>query len=791
MSRAGRALLVAALTLATLAPAVHAGVPEPRAWSPYDAVSTVNAVAIAAQGGVAAAALGPAVTTPPPPGGVPPVPGPGAANVAQSDLIIFQSDAGRVANGSSTSPSPLGRSHVAVSASGDAVASLGNQSRISTGASGILTLYYSRIGAGNWSGATPVNDTEELAGRAVGLALSADGRRVAVLFQDGDSYTLRGYAFSGTGLDRAFEYVGRANATALAASSDLGRLVVSGRFPGPEGTTRGGLRMYAFAPAQTVEEHLHAAVNGTLTAAAVSANGARVAAGTGGGDVLLFNVVGGRLGEPSTYAVGAGNVSRLAMSASGERVSAVANATLVHLDVSAGFRQLWNATLAGNVTSLALNRTGGVLLVATSGTGGGVYAYGDSSATPVWSINGAAAGVAVDAEGREVVYAQRTLVGMARLPRALVFELPGGANAAPAQTVAPGGVATFNLSVRNPGAAPETVRFQAPSEVDARFTFQPETLVVDPGASAPVTLTVALGPRFGQARTFNVSAFAASSGLQDNVTLGVAVQARANVTLIVNDTELLAAPGQTTSLLLGILNNGTRDAAVGLSVNQSVSVGPPWNLSVEQTSFIILPGTRTSVRVDVTPPADAANGTSSTLTFTLRGADGEDVQRVTLRINPRLDVSVDATGRVVFVEPGRTARYNVTVTNSGSLGREFEVLYEVAAGGERPWAIDIPIEPFPLGPGESRTVPVRVVAPADSTPDADRLSLVVFARSVPAHANETPVSANLTLFANVEAPRPTTTTPGGSSIPAPGAILSTVAAAAAALGLSLRRRGLP
>lgn len=786
MSTPRRALLLVALFLVPLLPTASAGVPEPRAWAPYDAISEVNALALAQEGTTLAAALKASLNAP---SATPAVPGTGATRFALTDLSIFATPDGHARNGTTASPTPLGRTHVAVSRAGDVVASLGNESRVGTSAQGVLTLYYSRVSPGaSWSAGPSVDLAIRLDGRAVGLALSEDGSRVAVLTQDGGTYSLRGFGYSSGNLNSVFDHRAAGTGHALAASRDLSRLAFAGQIH--DGDNRlPAVLLFPFSQADAEQTYVDRAANNTAyRSVAVSADGARLAVGTADGRVLHFgNVPSLGLVTPASVTLGADNVTALAMSADGARVAAASGAVLGHFDATAGLRLLWNTTLASAPANLALNRTGGLLAVAVSGSGGGAFAYSDKDGVPIWRFPGDTRAVALNAAGTEIAYAQRSFVSAARIGTGLAFEFPGGAKTGPALIAPANGTATYELIVRNPGASPERVVFEGPADVDVRVVAQPSTLLVNPGAIERVALNVTAGSGLTGSRSFNVTARSLTSGLVDNVTLALSIQARPDISLFVNESDVLAEPNVTTTLLLAIINNGTLDAAVGLRATQAVSQGQPWNLTVEQTSFNVLPGTRYPVRAFVTPPADVLNGTSNRVTFVLEGPNVSEVRHVTFRINPKLAVEVNATGLVKFVEPGKTAFYNVTVVNTGSLARQFEAYYEVVSTGGKDWPVEMSTTPFRLEAGARTTIPVRIIAPLDIS-EEDRTSIRVFARSVAEQENEAIVSGNVTLFANYQKPRPTTTTPTGNVIPFPTPILAI--AAAAFVAVSLRPRGL-
>jgi len=287
-----------------------------------------------------------------------------------------------------------------------------------------------------------------------------------------------------------------------------------------------------------------------------------------------------------------------------------------------------------------------------------------------------------------------------------------------------------------------------------------------PGSILKVNVTVSVDQPLPGPRVFNVTARSLTSGLVDNVTLSIAPKPTLDVKLQVNETDVLTEAGKTSEILVTIVNNGTGDSDVTLRAQQTVSGGAGWDLRISETSLTALRGTRTSVKVLVTPPSDATNGTSSAVRFTLEGLDIFDTKQVTFRLNPDLKVDVSATGVTKFIEPGKRASYNVTVTNIGSLPREFDVFFTITESSGRSWGVDMQAQKVRLDPTKSRTFPVTIIAPGDVLPN-ERVSVLVSARSVPEQANETAVIDNVTLFGvAVPLKAPTPSTPSGA-IPAP------------------------
>lgn len=766
-----KALLLTVLLMGALLPTAHAAGAEPRPWAPYNAVSEVVDVVLARDGTTIAAALGSSLATASSPQpGVPSPSAPAPCNSASgglpvspdvgacADLAVLDVDYGFARNGTFLSPNPLGRSHVAVSRDGLSIASLGIDG--ATVAQRTLHLRYMRLVAGtNWSTATPYERdiTLPVAATAAGLAISDDGRRIAVLTGEGTDYVVRGYAF-GAALDSAFEIRAPGSPRALAAAGDMSRVLVAGQFP-VGNFTYGGAFLLPFAQGEPLSSYFDASANGTdVRSAAMSRDGLTSALGGADGRVHVFR--GGSLSTVASASLGTGGIGNITLSEDGARLAATNAQTLFLFDATPStLAPLWNATLGGqNVTGLAMNRTGALLLASTSGTGGGIFAFDEAEPTVLWSLPGDSRGVAINSDGTRIAYAQRATIGAAKLPRSLTMDLAGGGKVAPQRTIALPGSATYEVQLRNEGSVTERVVFEEGAPEIVVSTTPPVTLV-RPGAILRVNVTVSVADPLPGPRVFNVSARALGSGIVDNVTLSLAPQPTLDVKLLLNETDILALPGVTSTILLTIVNNGTSDANVAIAAQQTTSAGPAWDLQVSEQTLTALRGTRASVKVLMTPPADVANGTSSTVKFTLQGQDIFDTSQVTFRVNPDLKVEVNATGVTKFIEPGHSAAYSVTVTNTGSLPRDFEVFYTITESSGRSWGVTMQTDTIELQPLQKRVFPVTIVAPGDVQPQ-DRVSVQVSARSIPEQVNETVVMDNVTLFGvAVELKIPTPSTP--------------------------------
>lgn len=810
---AGRALALAALILLALVPAVNAAGPETRPWSGYGTTSETAAIAMAREGTTIAVALREAQTSTPTTPDTIPLPGlPGgtAPGGAATDLVILDHEYGFARNTSVNPPPPQGtnevavpqgRSHVVVSRDGTAVATLGIELGQTTqagtgggpGGNEFLRLYYARVErGGNWSGTTLLEARVNLGNSdlalPIGLTISDDGRRVVVLTSEGANYAIRGYELSGTTLATKFQRIGAGAPRSLASSGDLSRNLLVGQFA--EGNfTYGGGKLFPFDQADPLATYLDTSANNTdARGAAISRDGSVRAIGGSEGRLYVFRSARDLLGSPAVHAMGGIGLGNLSMSEDGARLAASSGNLLSAVDLTGvSPRTLWNATLGGqNATVPSLDRTGSLIVVGTSGTGGALYGFSDADAIPLWTVPGETRGATVDSAGSRVAYAQRASVAGTRIPHALTLDLVGGGKVTPQQTVTSPGQLNVAVSLRNDGAALERVVFEDASQ-DANVSSDPVVVNVRPGAIIPVNLTITVSPGLSQPRTFNVTARSLSSGLVDNVTISIAPRPTLDVKLFLNETSLLAEPGRPITVFLTVVNNGTGNANVGLRATQTVSTGAPWNMTVSETSFTAIRGTRSSITVIITAPTNVANGTSSEITFTLEGQDVFDSARLTLRVNPELKLEIRGDPPTRFLTPGQRGSFNVTVTNVGSLPRDVEIFRVTEQDSGRQWGITMDSPVVRLLPTSSRVIELEITAPANAQPD-EFVGVRITAQTLPEPGvvNDTRVNESVTLFARVIAPKITTPTAENDGIPGPAPLA--LVAVLSLLALLLRRR---
>lgn len=773
--RAARAILLVALLAAPLAAAAP---PTPVAWGGHETGLRVNALSMG--GATLAAGLD--------------IPNVGSSG--QSDLVIYDAETGvaKARPYAGTPPPPsVGRNLTAVSGDGLTVASVGNNSAPSPLPGQLaprLKLDVQRLsGESRWTNTSVEVNTSVLleTGSPVGLRVSHDGTRVVVAYNTATELVVSAFTTNGATITPQYTHRQAGAIRALAATPDLDFAAAAGSIPESNNETHAVLHVIPFSTGAPSRSHFDRSANGTIYGTVgITADASRVVAGDLLGRIHVF--AGGNPSTPIPLPGAVAPVSHLQIAEDGGRIAATTGPRLYLLDgTRAPAAFLYNATLVGNATGLAMNRTGGLIAVAG---GGQITGFGDLDATPHWRIAAEGPHVAMDADGKQVAYTPTaTRVSVATILHGIALEHAAGGDTPTIVPVRPQGTAVFEMVVKNSGSTVERVAFQAPNDLDVTVTFQPPVIAVNPDSTARINVSVTTGPLYSGTRSFNVTAVALTSSVRDDSTLSIALRDDPDVHFLYNDTgDVVMKAGESRTVRIGVQNDGATDAAVGIRPTQSVSQGLTWTVNVDPASLTLAPSSRTTVQVTVTAPSDAKDGTANTLRLTLEGTNVTDEVRIVFRVNPTLGVDVTASGsRVKFVEPGAVASYNVTVTNTGSLPRRFEAFYEVTAQGGKSWAVDMDTSAFRLEPAGTRTVEVRIFAPQDAAPNQDRASVLVRARSVPEQVNETLAEGNVTLFANAVPKAVTTTTPTNDSR-VPFTPTLPLLAAAGALALLTRRR---
>lgn len=818
-----RALVVAAtllltLPFASLVSAAEPVPPAPEGWSPYDTLARTHALAFARAGTTIAVALdtyNPATSGASCTLGVCP-PGTSSQQFTVPDLAIVETSYGWARNGTGNTggAQPLGRVAVAVTPDGRTVASIGYDRSGSSspildpsnpglpgspgntcpGPACTWRLYVDRAPAGgNFSSASSTTMVATLADPSTanvrGLALSADGSRVVVLTDDGMSFNLTAYNVAGTQLAHAFHLSFRGAGNGLAGDATLNRVFVGGAlFETATNQTRAALVSVDYASgAQAGQPYVEGANGTAVMTLSATPDGRLVALGTNTGRLSIVDLAAGRLAGAYQAASVSEPVGMVALSPEGTHLALSAAGRLATFRLAGGApTPAWSTATAGHVNSLSYNATGAILVASiNNGTASGVYAYGEESATPFWTEPGEVFDAKINDAGTQVAYRQSHIVKSERLTRGFALEYPNGAHVGPVRPLRAGAATIFDMVVRAPSSVPETVALATTSNPFLVATIDPAIVTVRPGEARHVNVTLAATPQFTGTQSVNLTATGLSTFGSDAATLSVSFEGVANITFLVNQTEFVVTPGQPTEATLAVVNNGTSDAAVGLSYSQHVSQGAPWGLTVDQTSFRLPQGSITPIRIVVTPPLDTLNGTNDAILFNLEGPNVSDSITLHFRVNPHLGVHLVSHGGVKFISPSTSAVFNVTVTNNGSIARQFTAFADQVPTSNKYWTVEVPQAPFRLDPGASRDLAIRVIAPGDISA-SDHTVITLRMRSVPEVANETFVEDNVTLFASYQAPPTPTASSTPSAIPFPALPLAIAAAALAAV--VVRRR---
>jgi uncharacterized membrane protein len=289
----------------------------------------------------------------------------------------------------------------------------------------------------------------------------------------------------------------------------------------------------------------------------------------------------------------------------------------------------------------------------------------------------------------------------------------------PAQVVAPGDNATFNLTVNNSGNSIFLIRLvndsQLPAGWTSAFSLDPPEVNLNPGDSYSFGLGVTPPPgsRAGDLATLKLTALVGESdtNLQPGDQVGaVVVVRRVHDLTTPNLPDAIAAPNETLRYLLPIANAGNGDDALELL---SGAVSPAWHL-VSDAPSLDLPYNQTAelpLTLQVPPGAPAG---LTNLTFTVR-LSREATQNLSIPIQvlptARLDVRAPADVRT---SPGRPTQIEATVVNVGNLAGDFAFALDAPEG----WNATVVPSHASLDVGA--TLPVRVLLNASRAAEDGR-----------------------------------------------------------------------
>lgn len=810
-----------ASTLAAVFPFAEAGPYDPveSAWSPFAASSLVRAVALSKGPATQSIVAGLAAPTE---NGIPSDPT-NPSTPSTTDFYAFNATTGALFadQAGGVPPTPESKTAVAVSRDGKVAVAAGPRRSAGSGENAdsdepTSVLSYFRIGAaadplpdGSPGFASPAWE-KTMPGPVARLALSANGARVAVaanpipiapvsspvpvLNEEGTPETGRVLLYSGDQAE-VFRYSTKGRVTSVDVSADGQWVVAGGRWTENNRTT-GVVYLFRSPSADPVKRFFLGPENASeVRDVRITPNGQTFAATTQRGDVYVWQNEGGATGNPTTSLSTTTNSTRasIALSEDGRSLVASAGPNVRFFDVQAGRMVLrWTHIAPAAVTGVDTNATGMVTVASVEGATGGVFAFSKRSATPIWQLTGAPAqNATVSASGDRVAFASGFTVHSLAMKRnvTMLYETAPGAvtDRQPQVFTQPFRGVTIPIVVRNDGSIPQRFLL-APQATrdDVTVALNRTAVELVPGESARVGVTVTPGRLQPGAYAFNVTTRTRESPLQANLSVRFEVTGFSEVGLNLNGApERFVGGGGSDSILLGLFNNGNSAVNVSVSVLQSLPPDDAWSVRlVGESRFPMASGATSTVRVLVDVPQGAANGTENRVSIAVETPRGTSSQEVLYRVNPFVAVNVTLTGRTKFVYPGESVQFNVSVKNTGSIAAQFEASADTRAVGGKNWPVDVDIRPFTLMPGANRTVPVRVVAPADALL-GERAIVLFEARSLSVNPAIKGVAENLTLIANIAEKPPEPEVSGGGRFRIPALSAPELALALAAVALAL------
>lgn len=293
----------------------------------------------------------------------------------------------------------------------------------------------------------------------------------------------------------------------------------------------------------------------------------------------------------------------------------------------------------------------------------------------------------------------------------------------PSQTVRPGEVANIRFKLQNAGLAPESLALSvqgAPAgwKADILGGGQPVAAAM-PAANESTSLQLRVDvPKDAKpgSQTLTINAKGAAQAISLPVTLTIASETPAKLTMKTKLPSLMGTPKSSYEYTLSVSNDSGKDLTVALSAQAPANFGTTFTEGYgtnEISSIPIEAGQSKDIKVKVTPPRDVKAGTYPVLVkVAAEGATAE--QRVTLQISGQGRLSLTAKDGRLSGEAtaGKTADYTLIVSNDGTAP-----LQEVEISGSVPtnWKAEYnPKTIASVAPNEKKEVQVAVT-PSDKT----------------------------------------------------------------------------
>lgn len=555
-----------------------------------------------------------------------------------------------------------------------------------------------------------------LGGTVVELATEADGDRFLAAVQTGSGYDLQVLGPDGERLDR-FGLRGLPRDVEL---SENARYAAIGGNYTAQSATFGWARLYDLSlPAgenPVLEREFQRPRGGTVASVAVTDDG-RLYTGHLDGEVTLPRTE----GTDRTLALANASAS-VDASPDGTLVAAAAGSTLARLTGGPDrLATVWTSQLNGTTPTVEVRAPYVYALSAD------VEAFEDRG-RPLWtvpggpvvSVNRTGLGIAVGQTGASgTTGAQTSQLSAREVHRSASIQFPGET-----PSVSPGGVALVNVSVSNDGAAILNATLTQPDGQEIRVTPAIDRFRQLPGTSRTVEATLTVpsdalpGPRNATVTLESRPPVDASG----NVTVEVGSRTSVGVEIEPGTLEdQTVVQGQTVTVRFLVRNEGNAEARVRLGVQQALSQGSTWPIELSPDGTITVPrDTRTTVRMDVTVPEDAADGTRNRIVFRARTDQGVSASTTTLTVNPFESLSLTPQSVTKKVAPGGQASYSFELSNLGSVPANVSLdAQAIHANGTvfvpTEWGVAISRSQVNLDASQSTTVTLELTGPQNAT----------------------------------------------------------------------------
>ncbi|MCP4428975.1 MAG: hypothetical protein GY803_31205, partial [Chloroflexi bacterium] len=277
-------------------------------------------------------------------------------------------------------------------------------------------------------------------------------------------------------------------------------------------------------------------------------------------------------------------------------------------------------------------------------------------------------------------------------------------------TGALGETLTYTHRITNTGEVSDTFSLSALSNQGWTTTIEPDSIHLDDGASAPVTVTITIsgGATNGQTDTTTVAAVsdtdAAVSDTAEDVTI---VKLPPSGVLLEPDNVGQGVPGETIVYAHTLTNTG----GVSMTFILTAQSSQGWTATVSPAQLDDVPSGETrAVTVTVTIGDTAVNGEEDYTTVIATGSTDPSVtdlaiDHTTAVISYGVTIAPD---NVAFSEPDQQVAYAHTITNMGN----FTETFNLSAVSGQGWGTAVAPTAITLGASESGPVAVTVTVPA-------------------------------------------------------------------------------